>query len=96
MGYQSLARDHLAYCDLATGRMNDIIRAYHALTGSRVSCRNSALADALRPAPNFGTGGWAWVYSSASIIRQGVKANIDAKVLKANSRLIGRARTRSW
>ena len=28
-------------------------------------------------------GGWAWVYNSASTIRQRVKANTDAKVLKA-------------
>ena len=28
-------------------------------------------------------GGWAWVYNSASTIRQGVKANTDANVLKA-------------
>ena len=28
-------------------------------------------------------GGWAWVYNSAPTIRQGVKANTDAKVLKA-------------
>ena len=32
-------------------------------------------------------GGWAWVYNSASIIRQGVKANTDAKVLKAKLEL---------
>ena len=36
-----------------------------------------------RPAPNFTVGGWAWVYNSASTIRQGVKANTDAKILKA-------------
>eukprot|EP00904_Undaria_pinnatifida_P007854 jgi/Undpi1/4199/HiC_scaffold_16.g07566.m1 len=48
-----------------------------------VDLRNSALADALRPAPNFTVDGWAWVYNSASTIRQGVKANTDAKVLKA-------------
>ena len=36
----------------------------------------------LRPAPNFTVGGWAWVYNSVSTIRQGVKANTDAKVLK--------------
>ena len=36
-----------------------------------------------RPAPNFTVGGWAWVYNSASTTRQGVKANTDAKVLKA-------------
>ena len=41
------------------------------------------IADALRPAPNFAVGGWAWVYNSASTIRQGVKANTDAKVLNA-------------
>ena len=86
VGHQSLARDHLAYCDLATHRQkraNDIVRAHHALTVSRVNSRNSALADPLRPAPNFATGGWARVYNSASTIRQGVKANTDAKVLKA-------------
>ena len=86
VGHQSLARDHLAYCDLATDRQkraNDIIRAHHALTVSRVDRRNSALADALRPAPNFATGGWAWVYNFASTICQGVKTNTDAKVLKA-------------
>ena len=74
VGHQSLARDHLAYCDLATDRQkraNDIVRAHHAL------------ADTLRPAPNFAVGGWAWVYNSATTIRQGVKANTDAKVLKA-------------
>ena len=87
MGHQSLAaRDHLAYCDLATDRKkraNDIVRAHHALTVSRVDCRNSAFTDAMRPAPNFALGGWAWVYNSVSIICQGVKANTDAKVLKA-------------
>ena len=85
-GHQGLARDHLVYCDLATDRQkraNDIVRAHHALIVSRVNRRNSALANALRPAPNFATGGWAWVHNFASTIRQGVKANTDAKVLKA-------------
>ena len=31
--------------------------------------------------------GWAWDYNSASTIRQGVKANTDAKVLKAKRAL---------
>ena len=86
VGHQSLARDHLAYCDLATDRQkraNDIVRAHHALTVSRVNRRNSALTNALRPAPNFAVGDWAWVYNFASTIRQGAKANTDAKVLKA-------------
>ena len=62
MGHQSLARDHLALCDVATYRQkhaNDIVRAHHALTVSRVNRRNSALADSLRSSPNFATGGWA-------------------------------------
>ena len=85
VGHQSLARDHLAYCNLATDRLkraNDLVRAHHALTVSCVNRGNSALADSLRPAPNFATGGWAWVYNSVSSIRQGVKANTDAKILK--------------
>ena len=99
MRHQSLARDHLAYCDLATDRQqraNDIVRKHHALTVSRVNRRNSALADALRPAPKFAVGGWAWVYNSASTIRQGVKANSDAKVLKAKLALNWAAFTKSW
>ena len=72
VGHQSLAHDHLACCDLVTDRQqraNDIVQAHHALTVSRVNRRNSALADALRPAPNLATGGWAWVYNFASTIR---------------------------
>ena len=84
MRHQSLARDHLAYGDLATEQcVNDIVHKHHALTVSHVNRRNSALADALRPAPKFAVGGWAWVYNLASTVRQGVKANTDAKVLKA-------------
>ena len=64
VGHQRLACDHLAYCDLVTDRQkraNDIVRAHHALTVSRVNRRNSAYADALRSVPNFDTVGWAWV-----------------------------------
>ena len=71
---------------MATDRQkcaNDIVRAHHALAISRVNRRNSALAEALRPTPNFTVGGWAWVQNSASTIRRAVKANTDAKVLKA-------------
>ena len=86
VGHQRLTQDHLACCDLATVRQkraNVIVRAYHGLTVSCVNRSNSALADALRPAPNFAAGGLAWVYNFASTIRQGVKANTDVKVLKA-------------
>ena len=86
VGHQSLARDHLNYCALATDRQkreNDVVRAHHALTLSRDNHRNPAVADALRPAPNFATGGWAWLYTTASTTHQGVKANTDTKVLKA-------------
>ena len=86
VGHQILARDHLAYCDLATNRQrraNDIVRAHHALIVSHVNCGNSALTDALRPAPISTVDGGAWVHKSASTIRQGVKANTHVKVLKA-------------
>ena len=99
VGHQSLARHHLVFYDLATDwekRANDIVCEHHALTVSGFIRRNSALADALRPTPNFTVGGWAWVYNSASTIRQGVKANTDAKDSRTNSRLTGRAGTRSW
>ena len=69
-GHQSLASDHLAYCDLATDRQqraNDNVRKHHALTVSRVRGRNSALADALRPTPKFTVDGWAWMYNLSLI-----------------------------
>ena len=62
VGHQSLARDNLVYCELATDRqkrVNDIVRAHHALTVSRVNRRKLALTDTLRPAPNFAEGVWA-------------------------------------
>ena len=61
-GHQSLARDHLAYCNLATDRQQrakDIVHKHRALTVSRVNRRNSALADAMRPAPKFAVRVWA-------------------------------------
>ena len=78
--------DHLAYCDLATDRQQrayDIFREQHALTVSRVECRNSVLSDALRPVSKFAVGGWVSVYNTAATIRQGAKTDTDAKVLKA-------------
>ena len=88
MEHHSLARDHLVYFFLATDRKkwsNDIVRAHHALTGSRVNRRNSALADALHPAPNFATGGWVWVYNSASTIRTGVNEKPTPRYSRPNS-----------
>ena len=85
-GHQSLARDHLAYCYIATDRQQrayDIVREHHALTVSRVERRNSALSDALRAVPKFTVGGWVRVYNTAITIRQGAKTDTDAKVLKA-------------
>ena len=85
-GHQSLARDHLAYCDLATDRQQrayDIVSEHHALTLSLVERRNSALSNALRPLPKFTVGGWAWLYNTAAAICQGAKVDTDARVLKA-------------
>ena len=75
-GHQSLARDQLAYCDLATDhqqREHDIVREHHALT----------VSHALRAVPKFAVGGWVWVYNTAATIRQGAKTDTDAKVIKA-------------
>ena len=85
-GHQSLVRDHLAYCDLATDRQQrayDIVRQHHVLTVSRGERRNSALTDALRAVPKFAVVSWVWVYNTAATIRQGAKMDADAKVLKA-------------
>ena len=84
-GHQSLAHDHFAYCDLASERQqraNDIVRKMHALTVSRVECRNSALPEVSRQVPNSVVGNWVWQYFTTSFICQGAKAGTDAKVLK--------------
>ena len=85
-GHQSLARDHPAYCALATDhkqRTYDIVREHHAFTVSRVECRNSAVSDALCSVPKFAVSGWVWVYNMAATIRQGAKTDTDVKVIKA-------------
>ncbi len=85
-GHQSLARDHLEYCDLAADRQRRayaIVREMHALTVARIERRNSALSDGLNKVPIYAIGGWVWVYNSAGTIRQGAKAGTDARVLKA-------------
>ena len=85
-GHQSLARDHLAYCDLSSVRQQtayDIVREHHALTISRVERRNSSLSDALRVVPKFAVGGWVWVYNTAVTIRRGTKTDTDTTVFKA-------------
>ena len=58
-GHQSLARDHLDYCDLAADRQRRwyaLVREQHALTASRVERRNSTLSDALKQL--YTVGGW--------------------------------------
>ena len=60
-GHQSFARDHPAYCDLATARQQrayDIVREHHALTVSRVERPDSALFDPLRAVRKIAVGGW--------------------------------------
>ena len=86
-GHQSLARDNLAYCDLATDRQQreyDIVREHHAVTISRVERRNSAQSDTLHLVPQkIDVGGWVWVYNTTATICDGPKTDADAKVLKA-------------
>ena len=80
-----MARDYLAYCDLATDRQQrayGIVRDHHVLTVARVEHRNSALSDALRAVSKFAVPGWVWVYNTTATSRQGVKTDTDAEVLK--------------
>ena len=83
--YQNLDRDQLAYCDLARERQQrtyELVREQHALTVARVNGCNSALSDALLRRPQYAAGGWVWVYNTAATIRQGMRKDIDNKVLK--------------
>ena len=57
--HQSLACDHLAYCDLATDhqqRANDTVRGHHAHTVARSNRRNSALSHATLEVHHFVSG----------------------------------------
>jgi len=84
-GHQSLERDHLTYINLATDRQqraySPVLELYH-ITTSRLQRRNAPIMAALSASPPFTVGGWAWVYNSASTIRQGAKKDTDATVLK--------------
>ena len=83
--HQNLDRDQLAYCDLACERQQrtyELVREQHALTVARVNGRNSALSDTLLRRPKYTTGGWVWVYNTATTIRQGLRKGADNKVLK--------------
>ena len=89
-GHQSLARDHLEYCQLAVDRQRrsyDLVREQHLLTVARIHRRNASLSNAYKT-PIYKTGDWVWVYNSASTVTQGSKAgatassNADATVLK--------------
>ena len=84
-GHQSLYRDHLVYINLATDRQQraySLVREFHRLAVSRLQRRNAPIMAALLASPPFSVGGWAWIYNSASTIRQGVKKGTDATVLK--------------
>ena len=84
-GHQSLARDHLEYCDLAADRQRRayaLVREQHALSVSHVERQNSALSDALKQLPIYAIDGCVWVYQTAATIRKGAKSGTDAKVLK--------------
>ena len=79
------ARYHLEYWDLAADRKrraNALFREQHALTVSRVECRNSALSNAFKQLPTYTVGGWVWVYNTVATIRLGAEAGTDATVFK--------------
>ena len=76
-GHQSLARDHLEYCDLAADRQRRayaLVREQHALNVSRVERRNSALFDTLKQLYIYTIGGWVWVCNTTATICQGAKS----------------------
>ena len=84
-GHQTLDRDHLAYCNLATERQQRayrLVREVHAVATARLARRNSPILDALRLSPPYPVGGWVWVYNSAATINQGAKKGTNATVLK--------------
>ena len=80
--HQSLARDHLAYCDLNANSASTISFARCMPLQFPVWNGNSALPDALRQAPNFVVSNLVWLHNTASTIRQGAKDGTDAKVFK--------------
>ena len=89
-GHQSLERDQLAYCNLATDRQQRayaIVRDHYKVTTSRLERRNSKLHAAMK-LPQYEVGGWVWVYNSASTIRQGARKDTDDKVLKEKLSLL--------
>ena len=84
-GHQSLARDHLEYCDLAADhqpRTYALVHKPRALTISRTERRHSALSDALKQLLIYNVGGWVWTYNTVATIHQGAKSGTDAKVIK--------------
>lgn len=64
-GYQTIFRDQLAYCVLATDRhlrLYDAVRQQRVLLkGSRAGRRNSAFSVALHQVPQSVAGSWTWV-----------------------------------
>lgn len=88
VGLQSLARDYLAYCDLATDRQKrvcDIVREHHVLTVARVNRHNSALCKQCVQPPNSPlAGGRGCTIRRLLSIRRGAKTDTGAKVHKAN------------
>lgn len=89
-GHQTSSSNHLAYCNPETDhqqRSYGIVHEHHTPPVSRVDRLNFALSDALHHAPKFRRWRLGAGYITAATIRQGVKADADAKVLKAKRSL---------
>lgn len=85
-GHQSLHRDQVDYCDLATDyqqRSYALVHKHHAPSISRITRRNSIISSALHQTPSFAVGKWAWVYNSVATIHQRAQKDTDHAVLKA-------------
>ena len=80
--HQSLARDQLAYCDLARECQQqacEVVRERHTITVARVDGRNSALSGALLCRPTYTVSGWIWMYNTAVTIQGARKGTNDTE-----------------
>lgn len=49
-------------------RVYELVREYHALTITRINCRNSAISEALFRRPSYTVDGWVLIDNTATTI----------------------------
>ena len=91
--HESLARNQLAYQDLARNcRQLTFEFAWedHSLTVTRIQGRNSSTSNGLRRRPKYRAGIWIWVYIAASTFRQCLLRCTDIDVLTERPHFTGK------